>query len=46
MFEAFDETWKASPDPLEPEQHWGLYTVDLQPKQVVRGGYPGPLRAG
>ena len=46
MFEAFDETRKASPDPLEPEKHWSPYTVDLQPKQVVRGGYPGPLRAG
>ena len=46
MFEAFDEIWKGSPDPLEPEKHWGLYTVDLQPKQVVRGRYSGPLRAG
>jgi len=36
VFEAFDELWKGSPDPLEPEKHWGLYTVDRQPKQVVR----------
>jgi exo-beta-1,3-glucanase (GH17 family) len=24
VFEAFDEPWKGSPDPLEPEKHWGL----------------------
>jgi len=23
VFEAFDEPWKGSPDPLEPEKHWG-----------------------
>jgi hypothetical protein len=33
-FEAFDEPWKGSSDPLEPEKHWGLYTVDRQPKPV------------
>ena len=32
VFEAFDEPWKGSPDPLEPEKHWGLYTVDRKPK--------------
>lgn len=37
VFEAFDEPWKGSDDPLEPEKHWGLYTVDRQPKQVMRG---------
>ena len=36
VFEAFDEPWKGSPDPLEPEKHWGLYTVDRRPKQVMR----------
>jgi exo-beta-1,3-glucanase (GH17 family) len=36
VFEAFDEPWKGSPDPLEPEKHWGLYTVDRQPKAVVQ----------
>jgi exo-beta-1,3-glucanase (GH17 family) len=36
VFEAFDEPWKGSPDPLEPEKHWGLFTVDRQPKQVMR----------
>jgi exo-beta-1,3-glucanase (GH17 family) len=35
VFEAFDEPWKGSPDPLEPEKHWGLYTVDRRPKSVV-----------
>ncbi len=40
VFEAFDEPWKGSPDPLEPEKHWGLFTVDRRPKQVVRALYP------
>ena len=40
VFEAFDEPWKGSPDPLEPEKHWGLYTVDRQPKRAVRALYP------
>ena len=25
VFEAFDEPWKGSPEPLEPEKHWGLF---------------------
>lgn len=37
VFEAFDEPWKGSPDPLEPEKHWGLYTVDRRPKPVLHG---------
>ena len=40
VFEAFDEPWKGSPDPLEPEKHWGLYTVERVPKQAVRDGLP------
>ncbi len=36
VFEAFDEPWKGSADPLEPEKHWGLYTVDRQPKLAVK----------
>lgn len=36
VFEAFDEPWKGSPDPLEPEKHWGLFTVDRQPKLVMQ----------
>ncbi|MFN3202347.1 MAG: glycosyl hydrolase family 17 protein [Bradymonadia bacterium] len=35
VFEAFDEPWKGSPDPNEPEKHWGLFTVDRQPKPVM-----------
>jgi len=35
VFEAFDEPWKGSRDPLEPEKHWGLFTVDRRPKQVM-----------
>lgn len=40
VFEAFDEPWKGSSDPLEPEKHWGLFTVDRRPKQVMRALYP------
>ncbi len=40
VFEAFDETWKGSPDPLEPEKHWGLFTVDRRPKLVMQSLYP------
>lgn len=36
VFEAFDEPWKGSDDPLEPEKHWGLFTVDRQPKLVMQ----------
>ena len=44
VFEAFDEPWKGSPDPLEPEKHWGLYTVDRLPKQVMQQGLPAAVR--
>lgn len=40
VFEAFDEPWKGSPDPKEPEKHWGLFTVDRRPKRVMQGLYP------
>ena len=40
VFEAFDEPWKGSPDPMEPEKHWGLFTVDRRPKLVMQGLYP------
>ena len=40
VFEAFDEPWKGSPDPLEPEKHWGLFTVDRRPKLVMESLYP------
>ena len=36
VFEAFDEPWKGSPDPMEPEKHWGLFTVDRLPKLVMQ----------
>ena len=38
LFEAFDEPWKGSADPAEPEKHWGLYTVDRKPKPAAQGG--------
>lgn len=40
VFEAFDEPWKGSPDPLEPEKHWGLFNVDRTPKLAMRQQYP------
>ena len=39
VFEAFDEPWKGSPHPLEPEKHWGLFLVDRTPKLVMRELY-------
>jgi exo-beta-1,3-glucanase (GH17 family) len=45
VFEAFDEPWKGSDDPLDPEKHWGLFTVDREPKQVMQWNYPELLRA-
>lgn len=35
FFEAFDETWKGSPEPLEPEKHWGLFKIDRTKKMAV-----------
>jgi exo-beta-1,3-glucanase (GH17 family) len=45
VFEAFDEPWKGSADPLEPEKHWGLFTVDRRPKLAMRALYPELLPA-
>lgn len=45
VFEAFDEPWKGSPDPLEPEKHWGLYTVDRQPKPALQSLVPALRQA-
>jgi len=39
VFEAFDEPWKGSPEPLEPEKHWGLFNVDRSPKAVMKKFY-------
>ena len=36
IFEAFDELWKGSGEPLEPEKHWGLYRVNRTPKLTAR----------
>jgi len=36
FFEAFDETWKGSPHPAEPEKHWGLFKIDRTPKMAVK----------
>lgn len=36
FFEAFDESWKGSPEPLEPEKHWGLFKIDRTPKMALR----------
>jgi exo-beta-1,3-glucanase (GH17 family) len=35
VFEAFDEPWKGSDDPAEPEKHWGLFTVGRRPKMAL-----------
>jgi exo-beta-1,3-glucanase (GH17 family) len=35
VFEAFDEDWKGSHHPLEPEKHWGLFKIDRTPKLVM-----------
>ena len=36
IFEAFDEPWKGSNEPMEPEKHWGLFTVARKPKKVMK----------
>jgi exo-beta-1,3-glucanase (GH17 family) len=36
VFEAFDEPWKGSDHPEEPEKHWGLFRVDRTPKRVMQ----------
>jgi exo-beta-1,3-glucanase (GH17 family) len=45
VFEAFDEPWKGAADPLEPEKHWGLFTVDRRPKPAAQRLYPDMLPA-
>lgn len=40
VFEAFDEPWKGSPDPDEPEKHWGLFGVDRRPKLAMQAFFP------
>ncbi|MDG0970358.1 MAG: glycosyl hydrolase family 17 protein [Porticoccaceae bacterium] len=36
FFEAFDENWKGSDDPFEPEKHWGIYKADRTPKLAMQ----------
>lgn len=36
FFEAFDEKWKGSSHPMEPEKHWGLYHTDRTPKTAMK----------
>lgn len=36
VFEAFDEPWKGSEHPQEPEKHWGLFFEDRTPKKVMK----------
>ncbi len=43
VFEAFDEPWKGSNEPLEPEKHWGLFTVERVPKLVMKKCYSSLL---
>lgn len=35
VFEAFDESWKGSNEPMEPEKHWGLFKIDRTPKLIA-----------
>jgi exo-beta-1,3-glucanase (GH17 family) len=35
FFQAFDESWKGSSDPNEPEKHRGLYRTDSTPKIAI-----------
>ncbi len=44
VFEAFDEPWKGSPDPMEPEKHWGLFKLDRTPKLVMQERFAHLLR--
>lgn len=48
VFEAFDEPWKGPSDPLAPDKRWGLYTVEREPKEVMRTLAPvlAPCRSG
>lgn len=39
VFEAFDEPWKGSSHPEEPEKHWGLFCVQRKPKLVMQALY-------
>ena len=36
LFEAFDEPWKGSNDPFEPEKHWGVFKEDRTAKIAMK----------
>ena len=36
LFEAFDEPWKGSNQPDEPEKHWGIFDVHRKPKGYAK----------
>lgn len=36
FFEAFDEPWKGSSDPTEPEKNWGFYHKTRSPKIIMK----------
>jgi exo-beta-1,3-glucanase (GH17 family) len=40
FFEAFDELWKGSQGSMEPEKHWGLFTIDRKPKKAMQAFFP------
>lgn len=44
VFEAFDEPWKGSDEPSEPEKHWGLFYEDRTPKKVMKALYGSPMQ--
>ena len=44
VFEAFDEPWKGSSDPQEPEKHWGLFYADRTPKLVMQSFFGEALK--
>lgn len=51
FFEGFDEPWKAAHNPLNEENHFGLFTVDGQAKYVLwdlvdHGTFEGLTRNG
>jgi exo-beta-1,3-glucanase (GH17 family) len=43
VFEAFDEPWKGSSDPNEPEKHWGLYNENRSPKLAMEANTYKPF---
>lgn len=44
FFEAFDEPWKGSAHPLEPEKHWGLFYENRQPKRAMQPAVKSSLK--